>query len=288
LVSAQALHTYLQAATRAQAKGCDWALFEVSCDAHHAFCSKHIPGAHYIDTQALEAPPFWNAIDDVALLARLGIHGIHYKTTVVLYGRNQSAAARVAHLMLYAGVQDVRLLDGGFDSWHRAGFPCESGVAEAVLPAREFGLPGPGNPHFKIDRTQARRYANLTVSPTLKHALVSIRTWEEHTGQTSGYLYIKTKGDIPGALWGHAGKGGDVNDMSALQNADGTMRSASDLAALWERCGIYRDMDIAFYCGTGWRASLAFFYAWLMGWDRISVFDGGWFEWSSVAPEQDC
>ncbi|MEJ2247847.1 MAG: rhodanese-like domain-containing protein, partial [Acidobacteriota bacterium] len=35
-----------------------------------------------------------------------------------------------------------------------------------------------------------------------------------------------------------------------------------------------------FYCGTGWRASEAFFYAYLMGWERISVYDGGWFEWS--------
>jgi thiosulfate/3-mercaptopyruvate sulfurtransferase len=36
----------------------------------------------------------------------------------------------------------------------------------------------------------------------------------------------------------------------------------------------------AFYCGTGWRASMAFFYAWLMDWPHISVYDGGWFEWS--------
>jgi thiosulfate/3-mercaptopyruvate sulfurtransferase len=35
-----------------------------------------------------------------------------------------------------------------------------------------------------------------------------------------------------------------------------------------------------FYCGTGWRASLAFFYAWLMNWQRIGVYDGGWCEWS--------
>jgi thiosulfate/3-mercaptopyruvate sulfurtransferase len=61
------------------------------------------------------------------------------------------------------------------------------------------------------------------------------------------------------------------------------MRSAADISALWAQCGVHRNMDIAFYCGTGWRASLAFFYAWLMGWERISVYDGGWFEWSSDA-----
>ena len=34
------------------------------------------------------------------------------------------------------------------------------------------------------------------------------------------------------------------------------------------------------YCGTGWRGSEAFFNAWLMGWPRVAVYDGGWFEWS--------
>jgi 3-mercaptopyruvate sulfurtransferase SseA len=50
-------------------------------------------------------------------------------------------------------------------------------------------------------------------------------------------------------------------------------------SAFWEQAGIRRDRFTAFYCGTGWRASVAFFYAWLMNWERISVYDGGWFEW---------
>ncbi|MEJ2559104.1 MAG: rhodanese-like domain-containing protein, partial [Anaerolineae bacterium] len=37
---------------------------------------------------------------------------------------------------------------------------------------------------------------------------------------------------------------------------------------------------VAFYCGTGWRASETFFYAHLMGWPHVAVYDGGWFEWS--------
>ena len=50
---------------------------------------------------------------------------------------------------------------------------------------------------------------------------------------------------------------------------------------LWRAAGVHRAHHNAFYCGTGWRASLAFFYAWVMGWERISVYDGGWYEWSS-------
>ncbi len=35
------------------------------------------------------------------------------------------------------------------------------------------------------------------------------------------------------------------------------------------------------YCGTGWRCSESWFIAWLMGWLLVSVYDGGWFEWSN-------
>jgi thiosulfate/3-mercaptopyruvate sulfurtransferase len=69
--------------------------------------------------------------------------------------------------------------------------------------------------------------------------------------------------------------------MRNFQDALGRMKPASEIAALWRAEGIGPEMQIAFYCGTGWRASLAFFYAWLMGWQHISVYDGGWFEWSS-------
>lgn len=58
------------------------------------------------------------------------------------------------------------------------------------------------------------------------------------------------------------------------------MRPAAEIARMWHAEGIVRERHVAFYCGTGWRASLAFFYAWLMGWEQISVYDGGWYEWS--------
>lgn len=39
--------------------------------------------------------------------------------------------------------------------------------------------------------------------------------------------------------------------------------------------------QVSFYCGTGWRASETFMYARAMGWKNVSVYDGGWYEWSS-------
>jgi thiosulfate/3-mercaptopyruvate sulfurtransferase len=109
-------------------------------------------------------------------------------------------------------------------------------------------------------------------------ALVSIRSWQEHSGQVSGYAYISAKGDIPGARWGHAGQG--KNGMQDFLNPDGTLRSAEEITAMWQAQNITPEQDVAFYCGTGWRASLAFMCARSMGWPRIAVYDGGWFEWS--------
>ncbi|MEO5606975.1 MAG: rhodanese-like domain-containing protein [Polaromonas sp.] len=110
--------------------------------------------------------------------------------------------------------------------------------------------------------------------------LASIRTWNEFTGKTSGYAYIQARGDIQGARWGRAGDADNVNSMSAFHHPDGTMKPASEICRLWRQSGIHSGQQTAFYCDTGWRASLAFFYAWLMNWERISVYDGGWHEWS--------
>lgn len=258
------------------APGAGWRLLEVGCGGAAQFARGHIPGAGYLDTGELEAPPFWNKVGDAALLQVLLAQGIGHDSTVVLYGRSSLAAARAAHLMLYAGVADVRLLDGGFAAWQRAGLPLARGAPPPHPVQRDFGAAFPGHPEYLAGMREARE---LLLRPD--GALVSIRTWNEFTGLTSGYSYIAAKGDIPGARWGRAGSGGDVDSMSEFQDADGAMRPAAQIEQLWRASGIHPGQQAAFYCGTGWRASLAFFYAWLMDWKRISVYDGGWCEWSS-------
>lgn len=253
-----------------------WRLFEVGCDGLELFEQAHIPGAGYVDTCLIEREPLWNKVSDDALLALLLERGVRHNTTVVLYGRNNLAAARLAHLLLYAGVGDVRLLDGGFPLWQAGGHACEQGGQRAPFAAAaSFGGAFPAHPEYMVDIVQVR--ALLAQS---RGALASIRTEAEFMGKVSGYSYIVARGDIPGARWGRAGDDGDVNSMSAYHRADGSLKPAQDISRQWAASGIVRDEPVAFYCGTGWRASMAFFYAWLMDWPDISVYDGGWFEWS--------
>lgn len=229
-----------------------------------------LPGATQLDIRQLESGPLWNVVPASQLAVVLAEKGLRFDTTVILCGRNLLATARAAHILLYAGVVDVRLLDGdGFTE----NLPCMPLQPPEVPHGKAFGATIPAHPELMINMAQAQNLLHREDA-----SLVSIRSWAEHCGQTSGYDYIGAKGDIPGARWGHAGEG--KNGMDDFLNPDGTLRCAQEIAAMWQACNITPDQHVAFYCGTGWRASLAFMCARAMGWTRIAVYDGGWLEWS--------
>jgi len=125
-----------------------------------------------------------------------------------------------------------------------------------------------------VDIDEAKKMIN---SPDAD--IVCVRSWNEYTGNVSGYNYIEKKGRIPGAIFGNCGS--DAYHMENYRNLDFTIREAGEVASNWENVGITPDKHLAFYCGTGWRGSEAFFNAWLMGFPKVSVYDGGWFEWSN-------
>ena len=252
--------------------GNSFLIFEVNMGKPEEYHAGHIPGAIYLDTNLIEKEPLWNRVSDEELEKVLLEYGITYNTMVVLYDNNMMAAARLASILMYAGVEDVRLLDGGFGAWTRAGYTVET-EAHKPTPATAFGLSIPNYPQYIIDIEEAK--ALLADDDGL---LVSVRSWAEYIGETSGYSFIEPKGRIAGAVWGYGGS--DAHHMQDYKNIDGTVRSYHEIAANWQGTGITPDKNVAFYCGTGWRAGETFFYAYLMGWPNVAVYDGGWLEWS--------
>lgn len=263
-------------------------VFHVNFGVPEEYEEGHIPGSLYLDTNWLEASEDWNRRSPEELEAVLASLGVTPDVTVILYGRDtvgnpnekwpgrragQIAATRAAAILTYAGVEDVRLLDGGYDHWFIAGHPLEATV-NTPEPVAGFGISIPAQPDVIVDIDDAKR---ILVDPT-GAALVSVRTWKEHVGLVSGYNYIEATGRIAGDVWGNCGS--DAYHMQHYRNVDNTMRPYPEIAANWADAGITPDKWVAFYCGTGWRASETWFYAHLMGWERIAVYDGGWFEWS--------
>ena len=263
-------------------------LFHVNFGVPEEYAEGHIPGAIYLDTNWLEDPADWNRRSPEAIETALRALGITRDTTVVLYGRDtegdanekwpgrragQIAATRALMILRYAGVDDVRLLDGGYDWWVQGGNPIET-IDRVATPVATFGVQVPLRPEVIVDIDEAKE---ILADPE-GAALVSVRTWREHIGNVSGYNYIGPAGRIKGDVWGNCGT--DAYHMQHYRNIDNTMRAYPEITANWEVAGITRDKWVAFYCGTGWRASETWFYAYLQGWERIAVYDGGWFEWS--------
>jgi molybdopterin synthase sulfurtransferase len=264
------------------------ALFHVNFGVPEEYEDGHIPGAFYLDTNWLESSHDWNRRSREELDAAVRALGVTADTTVVLYGRDtegdanekwpgrragQIAAARAALILRYCGVDDIRLLDGGYDRWVREGLPLET-VLRTPAPVAAFGAAIPQRPELIVDIEEAKEI----LDDPERAALVSVRTWAEHIGTVSGYNYIGPAGRIAGDVWGNCGS--DAYHMQHYRNVDNTMRAYPEIAVNWEDAGITADKWVAFYCGTGWRASETWFYAYLMGWRRIAVYDGGWFEWS--------
>ena len=263
-------------------------LFHVNFDAPEEYAEAHIPGAIHLDTNRLEDPRDWNRRSPAELEDAPRGLGITHDTTVVVYGRDtvgqanekwpgrragQIAATRALSILHYAGVDDVRLLDGGYDRWVNAGYPVET-QARAPEPVGAFGVSIPHRPEAIVDIDEVR----AILADRDGAVLVSVRAWMEHIGRVSGYADIRQAGRIAGDVWGNSGS--DAYHMQHYRNIDNTMRAYPEIAASWAAAAITPDKRVAFYCGTGWRASEAWFCAHLQGWERIAVYDGGWREWS--------
>jgi len=252
----------------------DFLIFEVGAGEPDAYRKGHIPRAIYLDTNSFEQPPAWNLRPAEEIEQFLAEYGITHQSTVLLYGRRADAAARAALVVLYAGVGDVRILDGGIRAWISAGYELET-RARWPIPADTFGRQIPAHPEYLIDQATAR--ALLTDEDGV---LACVRGWDEHIGETSGYDYIRSKGRIPGSMWAGLAETSQQSERQ-YQNVDNTLRDCFEITDLWQERGITASKKIAFYCGTGWRASEAFLCAYLLGWQNISVYDGGWLEWSA-------
>ncbi len=186
---------------------------------------------------------WWNLYPDQYLLPAIAYMGIDKDTTVVVYSKSFSAAARIVWTLMYAGVEDVRLLNGGKDTWVAAGYTLET-TANDRTPVSEFDPEDPGatsalHPEYLVDTAyvlQATADPNNVDPPAV---IAEIRRWEEFIGASRPYSYIPADGRIAGAVWGH--------NTDAFVDADGTLRTYTEVEKLWSENGITSDMSASFY-----------------------------------------
>lgn len=239
--------------------------------ADNSYLQGHIPGAIHSNSDTYENNfPRWFLLPDNELKAAVGSMGITPDTTVVVYSDSTIFAARLWWILKYAGVIDVRLMNGGIKQWTASGYPIETTVNNPVATTYSGSI----NPSY-IATTP---YVEATYTATGTTQLVDVRSGSEYAGMISGYGYLVNKGRIPNSIWAY-----NADDSSLLyRDNDGTLRSYEEIKTMWKSQGIALDRETIFYCGGGYRSSLSFFYAYLMGSTSIRNYSNGWSEWSTT------
>ena len=232
----------------------------------------HLPGALHVDTSSVEAEPIWNISEPKVVEKGMLDLGVTKDKNVILYGTDISAVSRVAYAYLWAGVENVKVLDGGLDAWEKAGYKTETTIEKAT-PAKDFGTTVPAHPEYWMSIEDVQK----KLKDDSNFRLVSIRSKVEFDGKTSGYTYIDRAGEPKGAVWGHAGS--DPYNMEDYLHEDGTVITATEMEKLWADSDISKDNELSFYCGTGWRATVPWLIAYEAGWEGMTVYDGGWYQW---------
>ncbi|QTE29905.1 sulfurtransferase [Pengzhenrongella sicca] len=244
-----------------------WALGRTDGLTEHA--AGHVPGAVFVDLDAeLAAPPSAAAgrhplppIEDLQAAARRW--GVRAGVPVVAYdAAGGTSAARAWWLLRWAGVPDVRLLDGGLAAWVASGGSLQTGRVEH-RPGDVTLAPG-------ALRTLGPDEAAALAADDDAGVLLDARAGERYRGEAEPI--DPRAGHIPGAV-----------SAPTAGNLDGAGRflPAPELrerfAALRAAAGAG---DVAVYCGSGVTAAHEVAALASIG-VEAALYPGSWSQWSA-------
>ncbi|AXT86932.1 sulfurtransferase [Aeromicrobium sp. A1-2] len=227
------------------------------------YLAGHIPGAVFVGLEAELAshgePGIGRhplpRVEDLQDAARRW--GVNSGDTVVAYDDSGNlAAARAWWLLRWAGLADVRLLDGGLAAWTAAGGAL---ATDDVAPDRGNVTLAAGTLPT-IDADEAAGFVGV---------LLDARAGERYRGETEP---IDPKaGHIPGAV-----------SAPTTDNLDarGQFRPAAELRERFEALGVRDGSEVATYCGSGVTAAHQVAALAIAGFEA-ALYPGSWSQWST-------
>jgi thiosulfate/3-mercaptopyruvate sulfurtransferase len=223
----------------------------------------HVASARWVD-HAAWARAFDEGKDAEGWGKRIGSLGIGAGTRVVVYDDSRSKeAARIWWILRFWGVEDVRLLNGGWAGWKAGKHPVEKeeNAAEAV--------------RFEAKARPARLATKAQLLESLKGGTVQIvdaRSEKEYCGVEK--LTNKRAGAIPGA------KQLEWSDL--IEKDTQRFKPAADLRKLFKDAGVSLERPTATHCQSGGRASVMAFGLELMGAKEVGNYYSSWSEWGNA------
>ena len=236
----------------------------------------HIPGSVLIKWKAdINDPIARNILNKQAFEDLLQRIGVNNDATLALYGDfNNWFAAFAFWVFKYYGFNDVRIINGGRKKWLQEDRPLTKDVRNYTKGNYKVAEKEPdSNIRVYLD------YVRNTLGSKSK-SLVDVRSPKEFTGEILAPPEYPTEhaqrgGHIPGAT--------NIPWSQAVNDSDGTFKSAGELKTLYESKGITPDKEIITYCRIGERSSHTWFaLKYLLGYPNVKNYDGSWTEWGNI------
>jgi thiosulfate/3-mercaptopyruvate sulfurtransferase len=226
----------------------------------------HIPGAVFFDIDDVAEPgtSLPHMIPSAARFAqKMAERGIGNEDRVIVYDANGlSSAGRAWWMLRLFGHDTVALLDGGLPKWKAEGRPVET--ATPAIPERRF---------------KARFDPDLLRSKAVVLANVSSR-WEQVVdARAAGRFDGSAEETWPGRRRGHIPGSRNLPFDQVTDPTTKQLRSADELKALFAGAGVSLHQPIVTSCGSGVTACALAFALYLIGQERVAVYDGSWSEW---------
>lgn len=235
-----------------------------------AFQEGHIPGAvsapwqKFAAMQGKPGDPGWGVLlPKEELAVRIGALGIDGRKPVVVYAEppGWGEDGRFAWMARMAGLREVKILDGGFGAWRKAG-----GAVVKQSPA-------PPAAAFSI----AALDEGLTATTQFIRAgsgrikIVDSRSRKEFDGATD---YKEARGGhLPGAV---------LIAFEEMFTPDRTVKSAAELTQMFQAAGLKPEDEIVTYCTAGIRSAHMALVMRMAGFPKARNYDASFYEWAAM------
>ena len=237
-------------------------------NARAEYAAAHIPGALYfdIDEIAEKSTPLAHMLPNAAQFGeQVGRSGIGNATRVIVYdSEGLYSAGRVWWMFRAMGHDNVAVLNGGLKKWKAEG----RDVTDAPTPAR------------RATTFTARHRPELVRDAAAVKSLIGDAGVQIVDARAAARFAGSVPEPRPGLRSGRIPSSRNVPFTMLLQ-ADGTLKSPADLAAVFKAQGVDTNRPVVASCGSGVTAGVVAFALAHLGNADAAVYDGSWSEWGA-------
>lgn len=229
------------------------------------FLKEHIPTARFCDPRsALSSTPSAergrNPMPSVSQLHHwTTTAGLRQDQEIICYGNAHVLyAARLWWMLRWAGVTNVRILDGNLTAWLEAGYPV---------------LGGPGNLNSAGNiQVQPGNMPLATIEDVRHHDGILIDAREAQRFAGSRETVDRKAGHIPGA----------VNvPTEAVLRPNGTFKAPAIIRERFTSLGVTDPRKVIVYSGSGTHSAVVLAAMEIAGLSGAAHYVGGWSQWSA-------